>query len=98
VFAEKGYTEKADIYSYAITVWEMVARAEPFVGMSPQQIMIEVGTNGLRPPIPATCPAELARIIVGMLLLYIRDISLLAPTTSSFVFCLCVCLCLCLCL
>ena len=55
VLRYSSYSEKADIYSFAIILWELVTR-EPDVypGMLGYQIAIEVGTNGRRPPLPSS--------------------------------------------
>ena len=58
VLEHGSYDEKADVYSYAIVLWEMVARDEPFKGMHPMQVAKAVD-RGERPPMPAAedaCP------------------------------------------
>lgn len=32
------YTEKADVYSYGVILWEIYARAIPYNGMNPMQV------------------------------------------------------------
>lgn len=62
------YTEKADIYrfkinvftlnfiSYAVVMWECLTREDPYAGMPPFRVIFCVGHEGLRPPIPPSCP------------------------------------------
>lgn len=57
------YTEKADVYSFAIILWEIYARAIPYDGMQPVQVVAAVINRGERPPLPADCPAEYATLV-----------------------------------
>nr|XP_056710266.1 proto-oncogene serine/threonine-protein kinase mos [Euleptes europaea] len=45
-------TSKADIYSFAITLWQMVTQEEPYLGER-QYILYSVVANNLRPPLTA---------------------------------------------
>jgi serine/threonine protein kinase len=48
-----SYSEKADVYSFAIVLWELVCVGkELYPGMLGFQIAIEVGTKGTRPVLP----------------------------------------------
>eukprot|EP01094_Clydonella_sp_ATCC50884_P018705 TRINITY_DN3506_c0_g1_i3.p1 TRINITY_DN3506_c0_g1~~TRINITY_DN3506_c0_g1_i3.p1 ORF type:complete len:405 (+),score=58.43 TRINITY_DN3506_c0_g1_i3:460-1674(+) len=50
-----SYSEKADIYSFGIVLWELICVGEIlFDGMMGFQIAIEVGTKGTRPPVPSS--------------------------------------------
>jgi serine/threonine protein kinase len=57
-----GYSEKCDVYSFAIVLWELLTRKEPFVGMNKPDIIVGV-PQGLRPPIPENCSAPYAQLI-----------------------------------
>ena len=43
------YTEKADVYSFAIVIWECLTREDPFAGLPPFHVVYSVGTKGARP-------------------------------------------------
>eukprot|EP01116_Phalansterium_solitarium_P008208 TRINITY_DN2170_c0_g1_i1.p1 TRINITY_DN2170_c0_g1~~TRINITY_DN2170_c0_g1_i1.p1 ORF type:complete len:192 (+),score=42.35 TRINITY_DN2170_c0_g1_i1:257-832(+) len=63
VLRNEHYTESADIYSYGVVLWELVTRSEPHQGMPPFQVVFAVGTQGLRPTIPDSCPSEFRQLI-----------------------------------
>src|SRR4051812_10530660 len=46
VFLGVGYSEKADVYSYAIVLWELVTRTEPYLGYNKPQIIVGVTKEG----------------------------------------------------
>ncbi|KAL4480308.1 hypothetical protein ABPG74_020824 [Tetrahymena malaccensis] len=63
VFDNKQYTIKADVYSYAIVLWEFISRKTPYKQMSTVDIMKNV-CEGKRPGlgpefIPKDCPPSL---------------------------------------
>eukprot|EP00013_Stygamoeba_regulata_P007636 CAMPEP_0177642190 /NCGR_PEP_ID=MMETSP0447-20121125/7455_1 /TAXON_ID=0 /ORGANISM="Stygamoeba regulata, Strain BSH-02190019" /LENGTH=994 /DNA_ID=CAMNT_0019144333 /DNA_START=143 /DNA_END=3127 /DNA_ORIENTATION=+ len=49
------FTEKSDVYSYGMLVWELVARQKPYAGLNHKQKMRAV-REGLRPVLPRNCP------------------------------------------
>eukprot|EP00172_Hildenbrandia_rubra_P000667 Plantae.Rhodophyta-Hildenbrandia_rubra.ctg1364.p1 GENE.Plantae.Rhodophyta-Hildenbrandia_rubra.ctg1364~~Plantae.Rhodophyta-Hildenbrandia_rubra.ctg1364.p1 ORF type:complete len:1197 (-),score=275.11 Plantae.Rhodophyta-Hildenbrandia_rubra.ctg1364:106-3696(-) len=48
-------SEKSDVYSYALVIWEMVSGAIPFFEMEEDQVVRIVLHEGLRPPLPPHC-------------------------------------------
>jgi mitogen-activated protein kinase kinase kinase 9 len=54
VLASQSYTEKADVFSFAIICWEMVARQCPYedLGLTSIQSALQVLQQGLRPKFP----------------------------------------------
>jgi len=63
VLRNSAYSVSADVYSFAIVLWELVARQPLYPGMPPFQIIFTVGTQGTRPKIPPKCPLVIAQLI-----------------------------------
>eukprot|EP00164_Ancoracysta_twista_P013642 GFYU01021860.1.p1 GENE.GFYU01021860.1~~GFYU01021860.1.p1 ORF type:complete len:185 (-),score=31.86 GFYU01021860.1:69-623(-) len=63
VLKRDAYSEKADVYSFAIVVWEIVTHKFPYQGMSAIRVATEVATNDIRPEIPITCPQPLRQLM-----------------------------------
>ncbi|KYQ99761.1 leucine-rich repeat-containing protein (LRR) [Tieghemostelium lacteum] len=62
VLAEEGYTEKADVYSFAIVLWELLTRLIPYAGKNTMQVVRSID-RGERLPIPDWCPKDYAQLI-----------------------------------
>eukprot|EP01107_Rhizomastix_libera_P017087 TRINITY_DN764_c0_g1_i2.p1 TRINITY_DN764_c0_g1~~TRINITY_DN764_c0_g1_i2.p1 ORF type:complete len:766 (-),score=274.62 TRINITY_DN764_c0_g1_i2:102-2399(-) len=52
------YTEKADIYSFGVVMWECTTREDPFAGMPPFKVIFSVGHEGMRLKLPDYCPFQ----------------------------------------
>jgi len=63
VLRSQRYTFFADVYSFGICLWEMVARDDPYCGTPPYQVVIAVATTNLRPTMPKNMHTEFAQII-----------------------------------
>jgi serine/threonine protein kinase len=57
VTAGQEYNEKAEIYSTAIIMWEILTRRVPYHNLNPIQTALDV-CRGTRPAVPADCPAD----------------------------------------
>ena len=60
VCLEKPYDESADVYSFAVILWQMASHDVPFVGMGGLGGFVErVAKGGLRPPMKKSFPPSL---------------------------------------
>ena len=62
LFAKKLYTEKADVYSYAIILWELVTRQMPFGDIEAFSVPLMV-SRGERPDLSKDIPIEWRKLI-----------------------------------
>ncbi|KYQ93712.1 protein tyrosine kinase [Tieghemostelium lacteum] len=64
VIRNQNYSEKADVYSFGIVLWECATRMDPYAGLPTFQVICAVGKEGLRPPTPKSAPPEFIRLII----------------------------------
>jgi len=57
------YTYKADVYSFAICLWELLARTDPFPGMPPTQVVLAVAAQNIRPTMDQNWPVTFRSIL-----------------------------------
>lgn len=65
IVKQQPYSEKADVFSFAVIMWEILTRAEPYEGRSGLGLAMAVANEGIRPPVPAYCPVEWARLMTA---------------------------------
>ncbi|KAL3533196.1 hypothetical protein ACH5RR_006717 [Cinchona calisaya] len=59
----RPYTQKVDIYSFGIVLWELITGMLPFQNMTAVQAAFAVVNKGVRPNIPNDCLAVLSEIM-----------------------------------
>jgi serine/threonine protein kinase/class 3 adenylate cyclase len=57
------YSPAADVYSFAITMWEVLTRQIPYGGDRPEVVIQQVLSQGRRPEIPSDIPEPVASLI-----------------------------------
>ncbi len=63
IFREERYTEKVDVYSYAILLWELITQDKPHYGFDAIQLPYLVGKEKLRPAVPEGCPSKVSLVL-----------------------------------
>jgi hypothetical protein len=63
VIRNEPYQYSADIYSYALLVWELITRETPFEPLGQLEAAGSVAIEGNRPPFPSGMPLVLKAVI-----------------------------------
>ncbi len=56
----EGCTYASDVFSFGVVVWEVLAREPPWADKARPRDIICAVLKGLRPPMPAGAPADMA--------------------------------------
>lgn len=59
---EHKYSAKSDVFSYGVTIYEIVTQEEPWKTMSSVQVLTQL-LQGSRMPIPEKCPEVLKTVM-----------------------------------
>uniref|UniRef100_A0A3Q7J515 Protein kinase domain-containing protein n=1 Tax=Solanum lycopersicum TaxID=4081 RepID=A0A3Q7J515_SOLLC len=70
----RSYTQKVDVYSFGIVLWELITGLLPFQNMTAVQAAFAVVNKGVHPTIPIDCLPVLSDIMTNN-----------RPTFSQFV-------------
>ncbi|PRP76206.1 flagellin-sensitive 2 [Planoprotostelium fungivorum] len=62
---ERKYSNKTDVFSFGILVWEIVTNREPYEELDTMQVAIAVMNNNLRPEIPRDTDIVLRKLMEG---------------------------------
>ncbi|RWW12634.1 hypothetical protein GW17_00023691 [Ensete ventricosum] len=63
VIEHKPYDHKADVFSFAIVMWELLTAKLPYEYLTPLQAAVGVVQKGLRPTIPKNTHPKLAELL-----------------------------------
>lgn len=59
VIRHEPCSEKVDVWSYGVVLWELLTQEVPYKNLETHAIMWGVGTDTISLPVPSTCPASL---------------------------------------
>ncbi|KAG6618847.1 TKL protein kinase [Phytophthora cinnamomi] len=63
VIRHEPYSNKADVYSFGVVLWELLARDQPFRGLTPIQAAFAVARQQMRPALPRQTPLKIGELI-----------------------------------
>ncbi|KAE9345217.1 hypothetical protein PR003_g8045 [Phytophthora rubi] len=63
VIRHEPYSSKADVYSFGVVLWELLARDQPFRGLTPIQAAFAVARQQMRPALPRQTPLKIGELI-----------------------------------
>ncbi len=60
---EKIFSAKSDVWAFGVLMHELFTAEEPYLGLEPLKVAIEVGKGELKLPAPENAPTALKEII-----------------------------------
>lgn len=63
VSRDDGYSAKADVYSFAVVLWQIYSRRQPYPRLHATQVLYQVAREGLRPRMPSNVPVPMEELI-----------------------------------
>lgn len=63
VIRKEPYNLRADVFSYSILLWEIMALSKPYEGLLGQQVKESVSIFGERPSVPRSWPVAIRRLL-----------------------------------
>lgn len=63
VARKEPYNQKVDVYSFGITLWEMLSGKLPFKGVDRDEFMATVVAKKFRPPVSKKLPVALVNLL-----------------------------------
>jgi len=63
VIRKEPYNLRADVFSYSILLWEILAMTKPYEGLAGNQVKVSVSAFGERPSIPRSWPVAIRRLL-----------------------------------
>jgi serine/threonine protein kinase len=60
---QHSYSYKSDVWSYGVTLWEIVTQQDPFPKLTSVQAAVQVVTSQLRLEVPDNAPPSLQKLI-----------------------------------
>lgn len=62
-----GLSTAADVWSYAVVLWEMLSKEVPYAGLSEFRIYTMIAEDKVKLVIPESCPTPLAAYVFNII-------------------------------